>query len=122
MTFLIGGDAPGRPGDRVKMEEELMVAEQNQVGAFMFHRLYENERLRRLVVGYHWTWRTIKKYLILLLKLQIIMSVCQQVDQQKLVGEKKEGREEQAGAVQGGDYVDKGKQHLFGFSGQMNYV
>ncbi|GMR54271.1 hypothetical protein PMAYCL1PPCAC_24466 [Pristionchus mayeri] len=25
-----GGDAPGRPGDRVKMEEELMVAEQNQ--------------------------------------------------------------------------------------------
>lgn len=40
MTFLIGGDAPGRPGDRVKMEEELMVAEQNQVRTFMFHELY----------------------------------------------------------------------------------
>ncbi|KAF8365525.1 hypothetical protein PRIPAC_83354 [Pristionchus pacificus] len=62
-----GGDAPGRPGDRVKMEEELMVAEQNQ-----------------------------------------------QVDQQKLVGEKKEGREEQAGAVQGGDYVDKDDAELEG--------
>ncbi|GMT01261.1 hypothetical protein PENTCL1PPCAC_30263, partial [Pristionchus entomophagus] len=62
-----GGDAPGRPGDRVKMEEELMVAEQNQ-----------------------------------------------QVDQHKLVEEKKDGGEEQAGAVQGGDYVDKDDAELEG--------
>ncbi|GMT29114.1 hypothetical protein PFISCL1PPCAC_20411, partial [Pristionchus fissidentatus] len=61
-----GGEPPGRPGDRVKMEEELMVAEQNQ-----------------------------------------------QVDQHKLVEEKKEDVEH-AAAVQGGEYVDKDDTDLDG--------